>query len=51
MVSHLSVFVSVSSGYLFKKVLGHFLQGNGFSPDCVLKCVFKLQETEKVLGH
>ena len=27
------------------------LKGNGFSPECVLKCVFKLQASEKVLGH
>ena len=34
-----------------EKALGHWLQGNGFSPECVLKCAFKCCLCEKVLGH
>ena len=26
-------------------------EGNGFSPECVLKCIFKLISCEKAVGH
>ena len=33
------------------KALGHWLQGNIFSQECVLKCLFKYPLSEKALGH
>ena len=33
------------------KALEHCFQVNAFSPECILKCVFKLLLLEKALGH
>ena len=37
--------------YESEKSLGQLLQGNGFSPECVLKCLFNYRPSEKSLGH
>jgi hypothetical protein len=31
--------------------LSHWLQGNGFSPVCILMCFFRTPESEKDLPH
>ena len=52
MVFHLSVFLSVFSNVLLvRKHLDIDCKQMILSPECVLKGVFKLYATEKVLGH